>query len=110
MRLPNYKNAIVDERKLRDYLLSQSHPVGRFKARFFAAVGFRSDDWLVLKQELLKIAVRGEATLLQETTFGRSYLVVGTVTGPRGRTADVATVWIVRSGDDAPRLVTVYPN
>ena len=110
MRLPNYKNAIVDERKLRDYLLSQGHPVGRFKARFFAGIGFGSDDWSVLKEELLKIALQREAKMLQENTFGRRYLVLGTVTGRSGRTADVATVWIIRSGDDAPRLVTVYPN
>jgi len=72
VRLPNHKDAIVDERKLRDYLLSQSHPVGRFKARF-------------------KIAAQEEAMLLEENMFGRRYLVLGTVTGPSGRTAGVAT-------------------
>ena len=29
MKLPNAQNAIVDERKVREYLLSPSHPVGR---------------------------------------------------------------------------------
>jgi hypothetical protein len=110
VKLPNYKEAIVDERKLRDYLLSGSHPVGRFKARFFAGIGFSSEDWSVLQRELQQVAVAGEAQLVQESTFGRKYLVLGTVTGPKGRTAEVATIWIVRSGDDAPRRVTVYPT
>lgn len=110
MKLPNCKKAIVDERKLRDYLLSGSHPVGRFKARFFAGVGFSSEDWLALRGEIRQVAVRGEAQLVQESTFGRKYLVLGTITGPKGRTAEVATIWIIRSEDDTPQLVTVYPT
>jgi len=36
MRLPGV--AVVDEAKVRDYLLSDSHPIGRFKAAFFLAL------------------------------------------------------------------------
>jgi Domain of unknown function (DUF6883) len=32
-------------RKLRDYLLSRLHPVGRFKAPFFASLGYGADNW-----------------------------------------------------------------
>ena len=38
MLLPNAQGAIIDEAKLRDYLLSEVHPVGRFKARFVMCV------------------------------------------------------------------------
>jgi hypothetical protein len=31
MELPNGEQAVIDERKVREYLLSPSHPVGRFK-------------------------------------------------------------------------------
>ena len=110
MRLPNYGKAIIEERKLRDYLLSRSHPVGRFKAKFFAAIGFDSENWAMLQGELRQVAARGEAQLVQEGPFGRKYLVLGTVTGPTGQAAAVATIWIIRSGDDMPRLVTVYPT
>ena len=110
MKLPNCGKAVVEERKVRDYLLSASHPVGRFKARFFAGIGFSSEDWSVLQRELRQIAVAGEAQLVQESAFGRKYLVLGTVTGSKGRAAEVATIWIIRSGDDTPRLVTVYPT
>jgi hypothetical protein len=34
MKLPNAERAEAPPEKLRDYLLSPSHPVGRFKARF----------------------------------------------------------------------------
>ena len=41
MRLPNSDRAVVADAKVRDYLLSQSHPVGRFKSSFFVALGLR---------------------------------------------------------------------
>jgi hypothetical protein len=40
VRLPRTGQVQIDERKCRSYLLSRTHPVGRFKARVFAAVGF----------------------------------------------------------------------
>ena len=40
MKLPRAEEVQIDVRKIRDYLLSKTHPVGRFKARVFGAVGF----------------------------------------------------------------------
>ena len=56
MRLPNAELAIIDPKKIRDYLLSSVHPVGRFKAHFFAV---RSDDREVaaMKHKLLDTVV-----------------------------------------------------
>ena len=41
-RLPNAHLAVVDERKVNAYLLSDSHPAGRAKAVFFRRYGFRA--------------------------------------------------------------------
>jgi uncharacterized protein DUF6883 len=109
MRLPNRKQAVVDERKIRDYLLSPTHPVGRFKARFFAKLGFRSEDWSDLETSLLKLAHDGDAQLVVADEFGRKFLIAGTLAGLSGRRAEVASIWIIPHGDDIPRLVTVYP-
>jgi len=43
VRIRNAEHAVVDPAKLRDYLLSPEHPVGRAKARYFTALGFASD-------------------------------------------------------------------
>ena len=40
MKLPHHDDVQIDIRKVRDYLLSPVHPVGRFKARVFKALGF----------------------------------------------------------------------
>jgi len=45
MKLPNSQKAVVDERKVREYLLSSSHPVGRLKATFFGSIGFHAEAW-----------------------------------------------------------------
>lgn len=40
VKLPGAERAFIDPSKVRDYLLSESHPVGRFKAAFFIALGY----------------------------------------------------------------------
>ena len=52
MRLPNIENAVIDSEKSRDYLLSVSHPVGRFKAVFFSSLGYSQEDWQQLEADL----------------------------------------------------------
>jgi hypothetical protein len=52
VRLPNRHQAIIERVKLEGYLLSEVHPVGRFKARFFASLGFTAHDWRELDAAL----------------------------------------------------------
>jgi hypothetical protein len=39
MKLPEAQRAVIAPAKIRDYLFSTSHPVGRFKAPFFDSLG-----------------------------------------------------------------------
>ncbi len=110
MRLPNADRAIVDDAKVRDHLLSPEHPVGRGKARFFAALGFTRDGWPLLREALLALARGGEAEPGEATVFGQTYAIRGIVRGPGGRAGAVVTGWMVRRGEDVPRLVTAYPG
>jgi hypothetical protein len=41
--------------------------------------------------------------------YGRKFVGVGTLQSPSGRTARVATVWILKGGISPPILVTAYP-
>ena len=52
MRLPTADLAEIDPQKLHGYLLSQTHPVGRFKARFFAALGYSAERWREFEADL----------------------------------------------------------
>ena len=52
---PDWEKAEIYPSKVRDYLLSPTHPVGRFKAPFFAALGYTQDEWNVLQDDLREI-------------------------------------------------------
>jgi hypothetical protein len=71
-RLPNADQAIIPQSKVRDYLLSLTHPIGRFKAVFFRALGYKPEQWRRLQMDLLRIARSGEAALGQRSPYARS--------------------------------------
>jgi hypothetical protein len=110
VHLPNPERVVVDEAKVRDYLLSLSHPVGRFKAVFFWALGFSADDWRSLSEALLTIGRSGEADEGQASPFGQKFEIRATLTGPSGRQATIVTVWMVSNGRDFAHFVTAFPG
>jgi hypothetical protein len=109
VKVPGADRAIVDDAKVRDYLLSSDHPIGRAKARFFRRLGFEAAHWRALQTALREHAFQ-EAEQTAGTPFGQKYLVRGMIQGPSGVAATVTSVWIVLRGEDVPRLVTVYPS
>jgi hypothetical protein len=56
MKMPNKENAVVAESKLKSYLLSETHSVGKSKAKFFIEAGFGRDTLEVLEHSLMVIA------------------------------------------------------
>ena len=110
MSLPNADRAIIDAAKIRDYLLSEIHPVGRFKAAFFIALGYSAGRWELLRDDLIAVARGNTAAPGKPSPFGRTFEVDGILTGPSGRSADVRSVWIVRATEDSPRFVTAMPR
>jgi hypothetical protein len=110
VKLPFAERAVVEPEKVRDYLVSSTHSVGRFKAVFFAALGYTEENWPELQRDLLQIAERGDATHGKFSRFGNKYEVPAILTGPAGRSAAILTVWIVRHGEQIPRLVSAMPG
>lgn len=109
MRLPAAEHVIIDPRKLRDYLLSSTHPVGRFKAAFFKSLGYGAEDWGRLGSDLRRLAAR-EVHSTETTGHGRKYELRGELTGPNGRSEGIVSVWIVLNEETVPRFVTAYPE
>jgi hypothetical protein len=110
VQLPGVANVVIEPRKLRDYLLSSSHTVGRAKAEFFVGLGYAREDWHVLAADLRALVENSEATEVETTRFGTKYEVRGTLTGPAGRQAGIVSAWIILAGEDFPRFVTAYPE
>jgi hypothetical protein len=108
--LPAAERAHIDPAKVRNYLLSASHPVGRFKSVVFEALGYRAEEWAVLRDDLLALARTTEAVPGQTSVFGQKYEVSGTLRGPNGREAKFTSVWLVTTDDGAPRFITAFPG
>jgi hypothetical protein len=108
MRLPHGDQAIVELVKLQEYCLSPTHPRGRHKARVFAAVlGLTADDAELLRDALLQAALTEDATPTEQDAFGQRYVIDVQMQGPQG-TAIVRSAWIVRTGEQFPRLTSCY--
>jgi hypothetical protein len=107
---PGVESAIVDPAKIRDYLLSPVHPVGRFKALVFLALGYKAEAWEVLRDDLLALARDGAAVPGQASVYGQKYEVSGTLHGPNGRQARVTSIWLVPVGGEVPRFITAFPG
>lgn len=109
MKLPNADKAIIPIEKLRDYLLSSSHPVGRFKAAFFQPLGYTGVDGKRLEADIRLLLVN-EATVREHTDYGQKFEVRGHIRGPSQQTVEIVTAWIILKRETNPRFITAYPG
>lgn len=107
MKLPNGERAIVDRRKLEEYCLNPHHPRGRNKARVFASAGIGLADSDVLREALFTAARDSEAERGGAGPYGQRYTVDFDLVRPV-RTVRVRSTWIVRVGEDLPRLTSCF--
>jgi hypothetical protein len=110
MKLPGADQAVIEVAKLRDYLLSFIHPVGRFKAAFFAALGYTENNWRQLEADLRRLVESEDVQENRSFRYGRKFEIRGILNGPNGKSAEVVSVWIIRRGENIPRFVTAYPG
>jgi len=109
MRLPNAEGAQVDPEKLKGYLLSETHPIGRSKAKFFRGIGFNESNVAILEQGLIEIAKIEEIVETAPSVHGVKYVIDGQIATLSGSRVRLRTVWIVDKGQERPRFVTAYP-
>jgi hypothetical protein len=105
---PDFATAVVDPRKLTDYLLATGHPEGGAKAIFFRRCGFSPDAADGFAAALKAQAARA-ALISEETGFGVKYVADGPILDLDGQERLIRTVWIVETLAGPPRFVTAYP-
>ena len=110
MKVPNGDRAIIEPFKLHGYLLSTSHPVGRFKAAFFATLGYAAESWLTLESDLPTQHLTQQASLTETNEYGHKYAIRAKLKGPAGHVAEVVSVWIILGDEAVPRFITAYPG
>ena len=106
MKLSNGDRADLGT-KIEEYVLNLRHREGRHKARVFESVlgiTLANDD--VLCQAILSAAENSnDAEPLGNNGHGEVYILRFPIETRLG-SATVLTVWIIRDGEDFPRLIT----
>jgi len=106
--LPEAARAIIEEHKLRDYLLNPDHQDGRHKARVFAsALGISQKDLQYLRVAILGEIPHAPVSAIVQTPYGLRCTVVVSITGLNDEHRDVITAWLIEE-DRPPRLITAY--
>jgi hypothetical protein len=108
VKLPNGEHAIVEDRKVIEYMLNPMHPVGGPKAHLFdALLGLNASNWQVLRDALQMAASYEDAIEGRASPFGQKYELRFQMTGKR-RSYTILSIWIIPTGESIPRLVTAY--
>lgn len=108
MRLPNAAQAIVEIEKLRDYCLSDNHPRGKHKARVFeSALGLTASDANELRDAIISAIQAEEAITGEQDEYGQRF-TLDFLMRRHGREALIRSAWIIRRGEDIPRLTSCY--
>jgi len=108
VELPNGINAVVDIVKLRDYCLNPGHPEGRHKARVFrVTLGMEREHAEELRVALLAAARDQDADASEADQYGERYVLDFSLRHA-GHEARVRSAWIIRKGENFPRLTSCY--
>ena len=108
MKLPNGEHADLGT-KIEEYVLNPRHWEGRHKAKVFESVlGITLTNQEMLCQAILSAAKESDqAEAFGDNGHGEVYVLRFLLETQQGR-ATVLTAWIIRHGEDFPRLITCY--
>lgn len=109
MKLPNNESVYIPISKLLDYLLSETHPIGKSKAKYLRSVGFNETNIDLLRQKLIAIAQTENIKEAIPSSHGVKYVIDGSIKTPIGFYITMRTIWIIDKGQASPRFVTAYP-
>lgn len=106
-RLPNYKRAIIPQRKIGNYLLNPSKSNG--KSDFFNSLGYNMKNAERFEKDIRKGLESNKAMSYHKDKFGNTSFDVNMPLGI-GKKVMVTTAWRVDKGSTAPRFITAYPR
>jgi len=96
--------------KLSQYALNPNHRDGKHKARLFSVkLGITIANQSILEDALLNAVAQAEVIYQSSSEYGEKYVVDFILETEIG-TAQIRSCWIVRFGEDYPRLVSIYPT
>ncbi|MEK6528363.1 MAG: DUF6883 domain-containing protein [Nitrospirota bacterium] len=109
MKLQNKENAYIPTAKLLNYLLSETHPIGKSKARYLRSMGFNETNVNLLKERLIAIAQSENVKETISSSHGVKYVIDGLLQTPVGISTQIRTIWVIEKGQERLWFVTAYP-
>ena len=76
---------------------------------FFLAFGYAPENWGIFRDALIEHARTYDVAKIEDSYYGRRYLIEGKLDSPTGRVREIRVVWFIETGEQSPRLVTAYP-
>ncbi|MEK7812227.1 MAG: DUF6883 domain-containing protein [Candidatus Desantisbacteria bacterium] len=99
----------IGTEKLRQYLLSMTHPVGKSKAKLLRSIGFNESNVNMLKKNLVELALKNEVVDKKVSVHGTKYVIDGNIQSPDSIEITLRTVWIIDNDENILRFITAYP-
>lgn len=106
MKLPG--NTLIEREKLTQYLLVLKKR--NDKSKWLAQGGYTLDNWQVLETDLRNLILSTDATLVEETGYGKMYEIVGKLVGPSGKALSIRTIWMIERATKKSKFITMYPD
>lgn len=100
MKLPI--DSIIATEKLTQYLLVFNEH--NDKSKFLEKSGYSLENWEELEVDLRKL-LNNDAVLQKEDTFGKYFVIIGELSNR----LNVKTIWLLESGSDVVRFITLIP-
>src|SRR3989338_7247575 len=108
MKLPDENRAFIPKTKLIDYVLSETHATGKFKAKFFRNLGFDETNIKLFEKNIRKMIKLSEVKSTNTSIYGVKHVIEGKINTPVRNNVIVRTIWIIEN-KKVPRFITIYP-
>ena len=79
-------------------------------ALHFRDLGYSRDNWEEFEQHLRNQILSQEVAEVEESLYGKKFVIQGPLPGSSGETVQLVTVWVILEGEVIPRFVTAYPG
>ena|SRR3990167_7256541 len=106
MKLPG--NTLISHEKLTKYLLASRKR--NDKSKWLAQAGYSLENWHILENDLRNQILPMNASLIENTDYGKLYEIRGKLCGPNGVSLPVCTIWMIEKATGITRFITTYPD
>jgi hypothetical protein len=101
-------NAIIDPRKISDYLLRPLEDSD--KSEFLAQAGYHEANSQRLLDDIRAQLLPLDAEDLGPFDYGQKFRIRGTLVGPNGQSLRVVSIWATVLITGETRFITLYPD